>query len=146
VSQRIAAVAGLLLVLAACGGDGGRAKAEWIAGAEAICARVNGEIDALGDADSLAEIAEYAAKVRKIAERQLADLANLDAPEHDRETIRAMLAFIAEGIEKTEQVESAARKGDAGRTFEIVDEIESLTAEANRTARDYGLEECAGVT
>ena len=56
-----------------------------------------------------------------------------------------MLGFIAEGIQKTGEVEAAARKGDAEKTFELVDEIESLTERANEMARDYGLTECAGI-
>jgi hypothetical protein len=146
VRLRLTAISFLLLALAACGGgDDGRAKAEWIAGADAICARVNSEIDALGEADTLAEIAEYAASVRPIAERQLTDLANLEAPKEDREAIQAMLALVAQGVEKTGQIEAAARRGDAEATFVLVDEIESLTKRANALAREYGLADCAGV-
>ena len=69
-----------VLALAACGGgDDGRAKAAWIAGADAICARVNSEIDALGEPDTLVEIAEYAADVQPIAERQLAETERANA-------------------------------------------------------------------
>ena len=142
----LAAIAVLVLALAACGGgDDGRAKAAWIAGADAIFARVDGEIDALGEPDTLVEIAEYAAKVQPIAERQLAELANLEAPKQDRETIQVMLSLVSQGIEKTGQVEAAARKGDAAGTFVLVDEIESLTERANALAREYGLQDCAGV-
>lgn len=144
---RLIVIAGVILALAACGVDeDARAKAAWIAGADVVCARVNGEIDALGEPETLADIADYAAKVKVISEGQLTELANLDPPKGDRETIQAMLGFIADGIEKTGQVESAARKGDAERTFEIVDEIEILTASANAMARDYGLRDCAGAT
>ena len=76
----LAAIAVLVLALAACGGgDDGRAKAAWIAGADAICARVNSEIDALGEPDTLVEIAEYAADVQPIAERQLAETERANA-------------------------------------------------------------------
>ena len=142
---RLTVIAVLLVSLAACGGDDGRARVALIAGADAVCARVNAEIDALGEPETLPEIAEYAAKVQKISERQLTLLANLDEPKSDREPIRAMLALVADGIEKTRQVEAAARKGDAETTYEIVDEIETLTARANGMARDYGLRDCAGL-
>ena len=78
-------VAGIALAVSACGSDeDARAKAAWIAGGDAICARVNSEIDALGEPKTLAEIAEYAAKVKKIAEGQLTELANLDPPKKDQ--------------------------------------------------------------
>ena len=75
-------LASVVLALAACGGDDEayrREKAAWIAGADAICARVNRQIEALGEPLTLQEIAEYAADVQPIAERQLAETERANA-------------------------------------------------------------------
>jgi hypothetical protein len=142
-------LASVVLALAACGGDDEayrREKAAWIAGADAICARVNRQIEALGEPLTLPEIADYAAKVQRIAERQLGQLRNLEPPKRDEELVGEMLARVAEGIKLTGDVEQAARHGQTKLAFEAVDRIEVLTDEANTMARDYGLADCAGAT
>ncbi len=141
----LAGLALAALLLTGCGaGSPGLPKAEWIAQADKICANARDDIAALTRPDTLAEVGAYATKTRKITERELAQLRNLNAPRADRDTVTKMLQFVEDGIHATERVEKAAKKGDAGAATSAIDEINRLTDQADALARAYGLQVCGG--
>jgi len=134
-----------VLLLAGCGaGNPGLPKAEWIAQADKICANARDDIAALPTPGTLAEVGVYAAKTRKIAEREFAELRNLNAPRADQDTITKLLQFVEDGIHATARVEEAAKKGNAEAATSAIDEVNGLTDQANALARAYGLQVCGG--
>ena len=141
----LAGLVGAAVLLAGCGaGNPGLPKAEWITRADKICATARDDIAALPRPGTLAEVGAYATKTRKIAERELGALRNLDAPRTDRDTVMKMLQFVEDGIHATERVEKAAKNGDAEAATSAIDEVNGLTDRANKLARDYGLQVCGG--
>ena len=83
-------------------------------------------------------------KTRKVAERELVELRNLNEPRADRDTVAKMLQFVEDGIHAMARVEEAAKKGDAATATSAIDEVNGLTDQANALARAYGLQVCGG--
>jgi len=138
---RIALAAALLSIVAslvACGSDSSDdkpTKAEYIAKADAICSKANGEIDAeaqkqFGNKQPTdAQVTQFTRDVvlAKI-EEQSDDLKDLDKPEGDDDELNALYASLDKSID-------TAKKTDG--TLD-----NSTFADANAKAKAYGLKVC----
>src|SRR5688572_14224381 len=83
----------LLLLVTACGGsdDGGSAKDDYLAKAEAVCAKANAELTEAEKArpTALTGITEYVDRIVGIARTNVTELAAIEAPEDDRADVEA---------------------------------------------------------
>ncbi|MCL4290657.1 MAG: hypothetical protein KJ051_10335 [Thermoleophilia bacterium] len=144
-----AAVAALALagVAAGCGGgDGGGdrlTKDEYIAQADAICKAANEKIDALGEPETMEEIATLAADAIEIQEGSLAELRALKPPEEDEATLNEAYALVEQQVEVGKKVKAAAEAGDLEAIQTLIAENEPLDDQADKIAADYGLTELA---
>lgn len=142
-----AAVAALALagVAAGCGGGGGGdrlSKEEYIAQADAICKAANEKIDALGEPETMEEIATLAADAIEIQEESLADLRALEPPEADEAKLNEAYALIDQQVGLGKEILEAAESGDLEKIQEILAEGEPIDDQADAIATEYGLTEC----
>jgi hypothetical protein len=133
-----------VLLLAACGGDGGErlSKAEWIEQADAICARASEDVEALTEPTKLDEIPEFTDTASEISRDALSDLRALQPPEEDQTTVDEMLDLVEQQIEIGEQIGEAAEDGDQDEVQRLADETDPIENEADEKARQYGLNDC----
>ncbi len=145
-----AAVAALALagVAAGCGGgDGGGdrlTKDEYIAQADAICKAANEKIDALGEPETMEEIATLAADAIEIQTKSLADLRALKPPEADEAKLNEAYALIDQQVGLGKEILEAAKAGDLEKIQKILAEGKPIDDQAGAIAADYGLKECGG--
>ena len=144
-----AVCAGVLAVLAlgACGG-GGLSKEELGSQANTICEKAEADAEKLGDPGNPNDpeaAAAYLAKVAPIAERQLADLKELEPAEDVKADWDA---FIAKEQEITTVLQTALRKArardpsglaDLQRIGTLADEVESAGAKVGAARAAIGL-------
>lgn len=139
---RSPALLAAILVLAACGGDGGgdRLSAEeYRQQANEICAEANTDLRALQIPDSLDELDAFVADAKPIVDRALEDLDDLEPPQeldgdHDRWVDQnRRMAEALDDLTDASLPEVSAKAQEFGR----------LNQEANESARDdLGLEDC----
>ena len=144
-SYVLASIAGAgVLLLAACGGDGGEqlSKDEWLEQADAICAQADEDVEALTEPTKLDEIPEFTDTASEISRDALSNLRALQPPEEDQATVDEMLDLVEQQIEIGEQIGEAAADGDQEEVQRLAAEAEPLENEANEKARQYGLDDC----
>lgn len=154
--MRTAATILVLLALAAaagCGGeDEGLTKEDYIAEADAICAKANEKETALdpgglgwhygprfGDAEFLAEFND-------LGRAALRRLRALGPPEEDGATAAEVIAAIERQIDAFDDQIAALRADDRSRESEIVNEYELAYGDLARAAGVLGLTECQGLS
>lgn len=139
----------LLLPLAAlavaCGGDGDdRLSREVLASkVNAICAKFDRQLTALGDPSSIDEVAEFARKATGLAREGVAELRSLEPPEEDEQQYDRFLAEGDRVVELSSRLEKAARDADAEELEQILREAQESERRSDRVARDLGFVECA---
>jgi hypothetical protein len=131
-------------LLAACGGGGGDrlTKAEYIVQADAICKQADGEIAALGDPKTLAELAELADRAVAIGRAELSKLRALKPPRADEATLDQAYDLIGRQLDLAGQIAAAARAGDQAKIQALVEQGNPIGREARKIATDYGLKQC----
>jgi hypothetical protein len=126
------------------GGDGGErlTKEQYIGAADAICAEVNQQLDALGEPGSFEEVVELAEAAIAIQEDALGQLRALNPPEADESTLNGAYDLLDQQVALGNELADAARDRNAARITEIVAELDGIDNQADQIARDYGLQEC----
>ena len=151
---RVTALLALVALAAAvgCGGeDGELSKEDYIAEADAICAKANKRETALdpgglgwhygpkfGDAEFLSDFNEPG----RAALRRLRALV---PPEEDTRAAREVLAAIKRLSEAMDEQIAALRAGDRSGESEIVNDYELAYGDLARAAGALGLSECQGL-
>jgi hypothetical protein len=140
-------VLGLALIGAGCGGDDAPSKSDYLADANEICKSSEEELDKAGDEyfqgldipqggePSQEQITQFVEEEAVPAlESLIADLRDLTPPEGDEDTVEAIYDAADEGIAEVREDPSAFTGDEQPASFQ----------EADRLARDYGLDQCAG--
>ena len=137
----------LAVGLAACGGDSGLSKAEYVEAANEICAEADKKTDALPTPTQPADIGPYLDEGVEIQEDALDQLEELEAPADDADQIQSELidpyrALVKEVRAVRGEVEKAGNDQAAVlKSLEGLQEID--TDKANDFALEYGLDQCA---
>lgn len=145
----VLASAALALGSAGCGGSddtastpaGGDSRSDFIAAADAICAKTGEEINAetveffpQGTAPSEKDLEELFAEVTIPAlARQYEEIAALPVPEGDEEEVEALLAAADEAIAQAEKDPASLL---------VLQGADTPFSEVNRLSTEYGLEVC----
>jgi hypothetical protein len=141
--MRWAAFALFLLLVAGCGGGGRLSKQDYGKRADAICARYNGKIRALGRPRSLEALPAYVDRALPVARKGNEELRGLKAPKSEEKTAREWLDQNAAVIAAMERLRDAAKRGNrAGVQFALADGGTANRA-ATKLARELGLQRCA---
>jgi hypothetical protein len=138
----VAAVA----ALAGCGGGGGGdrlSKEEFQQRADAICAKYDTKIQALGSPSSPEDIPQFLEKGIPLIQQGIAELRALKPPEDLEQDYEAMLDETEKAIPAARKLGEAAKKQDAAAVQEALAEGERADSESDRLATKLGLDECA---
>lgn len=137
------ALAASVALVAGCGGGGGDrlSKEEYIAAADAICAEANSSIDALGEPTE-ETFDDYITKAEEISREQLDKLRALKPPADDEATLNRAYDLVEQQIALAVKASEALKNQDQAAIEKASAEIDTLNAEADKIANDYGLKEC----
>ena len=153
---RLLVPAAALVLVPACGGDGGGGeqsagaptKEEFVAEANGICQDARSQLDQLAFPTAPAEFAPYVDKLVATAEDASSRLTALELPEDDAARLKSKLLNPLEeqvrlGKEFAEKVQAAG--GDQAKLLSLLQERPGTGAIDLDFAREYGLGECAEV-
>jgi hypothetical protein len=138
-------------VLSGCGGGAGTTSAspplsqqQFVARANAICATLNQEIEALPALPSppdLPSTASYASSIEPIFKDAVTKLQQLQPPAPEQDKFNSMLGEVQASIGELPALRAAAESEDLQQVRKINNEFSSNSA--NVDATDLGLTECA---
>lgn len=138
---RILAAAAAFALGGACGG--GLSKDEFAARAGELCARANERfrnVEVPSSADGLRSLLDEAEEVMNGLVR---DLRALEPPAAGSELVEDMIDGFERAGELLPRLARAAASGDAAAIQSAAPELVGATADANRAAAEYGIEECS---
>jgi hypothetical protein len=139
----VAAVAGLL---AACGGGGGTdttvSAAEFRRQADAICAKYQNQLNALGTPSSLADLKDYVNKAVPIIEKGNAELQALEPPEELAATWNRALELNRQQLDIVRDLQDAVEAEDEAKMQDLLEQAQAANEESDKLARQLGLREC----
>ena len=142
-------VLGLALFFAAlaagCGGGGGDglSQEEFRQQADAICAKYDNKIQALGSPQSPADIPAYVQKGIPLLRQGIAELRALNPPADVEDDYNRMLNETAKAIPAAEKLADAAEKGDTAAVQEAIREGQQADQASDELATKLGLGRCA---
>jgi hypothetical protein len=131
----------IALALGACG-DAGRAHADWVRRADAICASSNAQVRALPRPQSLAATATFAASAAAIVRREAAAIGALPGDPADAATLRRLRAALAHVVAVADGLAVVARSGTAADVEAYVTASRGSSTAADGLARALGLLVC----
>jgi hypothetical protein len=141
----VAALAGVLVLLAAgCGsGDGGRlSKDEFQTQANAICAKYQKQIDAIGAPSSLDEIPDLISQILPILNKEIDEISALDPPEELQSDFDKMLAATDRTKAAAADLSEVAKAGNQAAVQKALEEGNAASKEADDLAANLGLQDC----
>ena len=141
----VAALAGVLVLLSAgCGGgDGERlSKEEFQTQANAICAKYQKQIDAIGAPSSLDEIPDLISQILPILNKEIDEISALDPPEELQSDFDKMLAATDRTKAAADDLSEAAKAGDQAGVQQALEEGNAASKEADDLAANLGLQDC----
>jgi hypothetical protein len=145
VARHLSVLAVIGLSLAGCA-HGAEAKPlprrVWVAHANAICARGDREIHALGGSTTLPALAEVLEKTVPISDRQLAELKALRPDPSQRPAVREILGSMQRVNDVLSELARAAEQADGARVDELAQTLRRLQRWTNRLVARYGVHEC----
>jgi hypothetical protein len=130
-------------IVAGCGGEDRLSTEEFQQRANAVCAKYNDKIAALGNPSSPEEIPEFVKKGIPLIEQGLAELRSLNPPEEFESDYDRMLDETAKAIPAARQLADAAEKRDAAAVQEALQAGQRAGAASDEIATKLGLDQCA---
>jgi hypothetical protein len=144
VSRVAALLAATALLAAGCGsGGGGRlSKDDYAKQADAICAKYNRKIQALGRPTSLADLAGFADRALKLTRQGNDELKGLKPPKSEEQTAKEWVAHNDLVAKAVADLRDAARKNDRVEIRAALRRGQAANRTANALARDLGMRVC----
>jgi hypothetical protein len=137
------ALAALVLVAASCGGGGGRlSKADYAKKADAICAKYNQKINALGTPKSLADIGPFADKALALERKGNQELRDLEPPKDEEKTAGRWTALNDSVAGAVADLSAAAKKNDRAAIQAALRRGQAANKQANVLAKQLGAKVC----
>lgn len=146
--------AGAAVLLAACGGGGGNegaasaglTPAEFRQQADAVCAKFEQKLDALGAPSSLDDLSEFVDQAVGIIEEGNAEMATLEPPDELATDWNRAMELQNQNLAKVRELQQAIEDNDTGRTQQLFNELNETQDESTQLARKMGLEKCGEST
>jgi hypothetical protein len=141
----VAALVGVLVLLVtACGGGGGArlSKQEFQSQANAICAKYEKQLRALGSPSSIEEVPDLVDQALEILNKEVDEVAALNPPEELQSDFDKMLAASDKTKAAADDLSAAARAGDQAAMQKALEEGNGASEEADTLATNLGLTEC----
>ena len=127
----------------ACGGDDRLSQEELHQQANAICAKYDAKINALGSPTSATAIPDYVRRVVPLIRQALTELHALKPPADLEGDYDRMLDETAKTIPAAQSLADAAEKGNAAGVQDALAATRDAYKASNSLATDLGLDECA---
>jgi hypothetical protein len=127
----------------ACGGDDRLSQKDFRQQANAICAKYDEQITALGSPASPAEIPDFVRSGVPILRQGIAELRALKPPADLEDDFNLMLDETAKTIPAAQSLADAAERGDAAAVQKAEAQAQAASDSSNRVATDLGLDKCA---
>jgi hypothetical protein len=141
--RRLLLLPTLLLAVAAAGcGDKALSKSEYVAKADAICAKYDKRLEALPNPKSIKDIGALADKAIPIVDAGIGELKDLKPPDGVKSQVDHWLELNERELADFKSLRDAAKKGDASKTQSIATDISSQEKQADEAAQRIGLKEC----
>ena len=142
--QRIALAVVITGLVAGCGGGSSRlSKADYAKQADAICAKYNAKIRALGRPTAVSGLPAYVDKALPLARKGDDELRGLKPPKDEERKAKEWLDQNDSVVGSMERLRDAAKKGDRPGIQAALTEASSANRAANGLARRLGLNVCA---
>ena len=141
----VAAVVGVLALLAAgCGGGGEEplSKAEFQTQANAICAKYQKQLNALGIPSSIDEIPDLVQQALVILNKEIDEIAALNPPDELQSDFDKMIAASNKTKAAANDLSAAAKSGDQAAVQKALEDGNAASDEADQFATGLGLSEC----
>jgi hypothetical protein len=135
----VAAVAG-------CGGGDGNdrlTKDELVQKADAVCADYERKVQALGEPQTLPDLATYARAARAALAHGLDELRELEPPAELETKYETWVNTGERTLERIDELETAAAKGNQIEIRRLIDASSREDEESDRLATELGMSECA---
>lgn len=144
----VAALVGVLVLLVtACGGGGGSARLsteEFQSQANAICAKYEKQLKALGNPTSLEELPDFVDRALAILDKEVDEISALNPPAELQSDFDKLLAASDRTKAAAGDLSDAAKSGNQAAVQKAFDEGKVATKEADDLAANLGLSECNG--
>ena len=142
----IAALVGVLVLLAGCGGGGDNrlSREEFESQANAICAKYQKQLDALGTPSSVEEIPDLVEQALAILNKEVAEIAALNPPTDMQTEFDAMIEASNNTKAAANDLSQAARDGDQAAVQKALEEGNAASDKADQIATQLGLDSCKG--
>jgi hypothetical protein len=120
-------------------------KADYLVQANALCADMNRQVKALGNANTkdLLAYATYVESATGISRTTVASLRALAVPAGDEAPVAAMYTKVDAMIDTGTLLVSALRAGDRAQLQTLLEQLSSAATAAGDAAKDYGETECS---
>jgi hypothetical protein len=141
----VAALMGALALLAAgCGGGGEEplSKAEFQSQANAICAKYEKQLNALGTPSSIDEIPDLVQQALVILNKEIDEIAALNPPDELQSDFDKMIAASNKTKAAANDLSAAAKSGDQAAVQKALEDGNAASDEADQLATGLGLGEC----
>jgi hypothetical protein len=127
----------------ACGGDDRLSQEEFRQQANAICAKYDEKIKALGSPASPAEIPDFVRRGVPLLRQGVTELRALKPPAELQDDYDRMLDETAKAIPAAQSLADAAEKGDAAAVESAIAAAQMANKASDQLATDLGLDKCA---
>jgi hypothetical protein len=143
----VAALVGVLALLAAgCGGGGEEplSKAEFQSQANAICAKYEKQLNALGTPSSIDEIPDLVQQALVILNKEIDEIAALNPPADLQTEFDALIEASNNTKAAADDLSQAAKDGNQAAVQKALDEGNAASDKADQIATELGLDSCKG--
>jgi hypothetical protein len=143
----LAASVGVLVVLASgCGGGGGDrlSKEDFQTQANAICAKYQKQLNALGSPTTLDEIPGLVDQALAILNKEIDEISALKPPEELQSQFDQVLQASNDTKKAAADLSTAAKAGDQAAVQKALQEGNAASAQADKFAGQLGLDSCTG--
>jgi DNA-binding NtrC family response regulator len=142
----IASLVGVVVLLAGCGGGGDTrlSREEFESQANAICAKYQKQLNALGTPSSVEEIPDLVEQALAILNKEVAEIAALNPPTDMQTEFDAMIEASNNTKAAANDLSQAAKDGDQAAVQKALDEGNAASKKADQVATQLGLDSCKG--
>jgi hypothetical protein len=143
----VALVGVLVLLTAGCGGGGSDARLtreEFESQANAICAKYQKQLDALGTPASIEEIPDLVDQALAILNKEIDEIAALNPPADMQTEFDALIEASNNTKAAADDLSQAAKDGDQAAVQKALDEGNAASDKADQIATELGLDSCKG--
>ena len=140
----VAALVGVLVLLAGCGGGGETrlSREEFESQGNAICAKYQKQLQAVGNPSSIDEIPDLVDQAVAILNREIAEIAALKPPADMQTEFDALIDASNNTKAAADDLSQAAKDGDRAAVQKALDEGKAASEKADQIATQLGLDSC----